>query len=77
MVAVDELRSFMALLEEDDDVGLFVTTRGFTKDAEDEARTQEKRKITMIDRQRLAELWIEYMDRIGEDAWQLLPLKPI
>jgi restriction system protein len=75
-IAVDELRSFMALLGEDD-VGLFVTTGGFTKDAQDEARTQEKRKITLIDRQRLVELWIEYMDRIGEDARQLLPLKPI
>jgi restriction system protein len=75
-IAVDELRSFMAILG-DDDVGLFVTTGGFTKDAQDEARTQEKRKITLIDRQRLVELWIEYMDRIGEDARQLLPLKPI
>lgn len=75
-IAVDELRSFMALLGEDD-VGLFVTTGGFTKDAQDEARTQEKRKITLIDRQRLVELWIEYMDKIGEDARQLLPLKPI
>jgi restriction system protein len=75
-ISVDELRSFMALLGEDD-VGLFVTTGGFTKDAQDEARTQEKRKITLIDRQRLVELWIEYMDRIGEDTRQLLPLKPI
>jgi restriction system protein len=75
-ISVDELRSFMALLGEDD-VGLFVTTGGFTKDAHDEARTQEKRKITLIDRQRLVELWIEYMDRISEDTRQLLPLKPI
>jgi restriction system protein len=75
-IAVDELRSFLALLGEDD-VGLFVTTGGFTKDAQDEARTQEKRKITLIDRKRLVELWIEYMDRIGQEARQLLPLKPI
>jgi restriction system protein len=39
-VSVDGLRSFMALLG-DDDVGLFVCTGGFTKDAETEARTQE------------------------------------
>ena len=75
-ISVDELRSFMALLGEDD-VGLFVTTGGFTKDAQDEARTQEKRKITLIDRQRLVELWIEYMNRLSEDTRQLLPLKPI
>ena len=75
-IAVDELRSFMAVLGEDD-VGLFVTTGGFTKDAKDEARLQEKRKITLIDRERLVELWIEYMDRIGEDVRRLLPLRPI
>lgn len=75
-IPVDELRSFLAMLS-DDDVGLYVTTGGFTKDAEDEARLQERRKITLIDRRRLVELWIEYLDRIGEDARQLLPLRPI
>jgi restriction system protein len=75
-IAVDELRSFMAVLS-DKDVGLFVTTGRFTKDAHDEARIQERRKITLIDRERLVELWIEYMDRLSEDARQLLPLKPI
>lgn len=43
-VSVSELRSFMAVLGEDD-VGLFVTAGDFTRDAESEARTQEKRKI--------------------------------
>ena len=66
----------MAVLS-DNDVGLFVTTGRFTKDAHDEARIQERRKITLIDRERLVELWIEYMDRLSEDARQLLPLKPI
>ncbi|MBK1650367.1 restriction endonuclease [Rhabdochromatium marinum] len=75
-IAVDELRSFMAVLS-DNDVGLFVTTGRFTKDAHDEARLQERRKITLIDRERLVELWIQYMDRLSEDARQLLPLRPI
>ncbi len=42
--AVDGIRSFMSLLA-DADVGLFVSTGGFTKDAEDEARRQERRRI--------------------------------
>lgn len=75
-IAVDELRAFMAVLS-DNDVGLFVTTGRFTKDAHDEARLQERRKITLIDRERLVELWIQYMDRLSEDARQLLPLRPI
>jgi len=41
-VTVDGLRSFMALLG-DSEVGLFVCTGGFTKDAAHEARTQEKK----------------------------------
>jgi restriction system protein len=75
-IPVDGLRSFMALLG-DDDVGLFVTTGGFTKDAQDEARTQEKRKITLIDLERLVDLWIEYYPKLDENARRRLPLQPI
>ena len=45
-VSVEGLQSFMAVLG-DDDVGLFVCAGGLTKDAEAEARTQEKRRITL------------------------------
>lgn len=61
-INVGDLRSFMALLG-DGDVGLFVTTSTFTKDAHDEARTQEKRRITLVDCTRFVELWIEYYDK--------------
>lgn len=75
-VSVDGLRSFMALLG-DDDVGLFVTTSAFTKDAQNEARTQEKRKITLIDLERLFDLWVEYYPKLEDSARRRLPLKPI
>lgn len=75
-VPVDGLRSFMALLGEDD-VGLFVATGGFTKDAEEEARTQEKRKITLVDLERLFDLWVEHYDRLDDAARRRLPLRPI
>jgi restriction system protein len=75
-VDVDGLRSFMAVLG-DDDVGLFVTTSGFTKAAEQEARTQEKRKVTLVDLERLFDLWVEHYDKLGESAKRRLPLKPI
>lgn len=75
-IPVDELRSFLALVNEDD-VGIFVTTGGFTKEAEDLSRTQERRKITLIDRQKLVDLWIEYNDKLEKDKRNLLPLKPI
>ena len=75
-VSVDGLRSFMAILG-DDDVGLFVTTAGFTKDAEEEARTQEKRKVTLVNLEKLFDLWVEYYSKLDDNARRRLPLQPI
>ncbi|MGB2806013.1 MAG: restriction endonuclease [Candidatus Zixiibacteriota bacterium] len=75
-VNVEGLRSFMAMLA-DDDVGIFVTTGGFTKDAAEEARTQEKRKVTLIDLQELFDLWVDNYHRLQEKSKRLLPLQPI
>ncbi len=75
-INVDGLRSFMALLG-DDDVGIFVTTGEFTRDAVDEARTQEKRKVTLIDLERLVDLWIQHYGNLTDTARSRLPLKPI
>ena len=75
-VNVDGLRSFMALLG-DDDVGLFVCTGGFTKDAEFEARTQEKRRITLIGLEKLFDLWDEHYEKLTDRARQRLPLRSI
>ena len=75
-VTVDGLRSFMAVLGEDD-VGLFVTTSGFTKDAQDEARTQAKRKVTLLDLEKLFDLWVEHYGRLDDVARRRLPLQEI
>lgn len=75
-IGVEEIRAFLALINRDD-VGLYITTGGFSKDAHEFARNQETRKITLIDMQRLVELWIEYNDKIDSDDFSLLPLEPI
>lgn len=75
-VNVDGLRSFMALLG-DDDVGLFVCTGGFTKDAETEARTQEKRRVNLIGLEKLFDLWVEHYEKLTDQARRRLPLRPI
>ena len=54
-----------------------VTTGSFTKDASGLARDQERRRITLIDRERLVELWIDYQDKVELDKRDALPLKPI
>ncbi len=75
-VSVEGLRSFMALLGQDD-VGLFVTTSTFTKDAYDEARAQQNRKITLVDLEKFFDLWVEYYGRLEDDARRRFPLRPI
>jgi restriction system protein len=75
-INVDGIRAFMALLSEGD-VGLFLATGGFTKDAEDEARRQEKRKIMLLDLKRLFDLWVEHYNEIPEQQRRLLPLRAI
>ena len=75
-ITVDSLRSFMAVLG-DDDVGLFVTTSEFTKDAQDEARLQEKRKVTLVDLEKLFDLWVGHYAKLDEPARRRLPLQPI
>ena len=75
-ISVDGLRSFMAVLG-DHDVGIFVSTGGFTSAAEQEARTQEKRKITLVGLEKLFDLWVQHYDRISDADKRLLPLKPV
>jgi restriction system protein len=75
-IAVDGLRSFMAVLG-DQDVGLFVSAGGFSREAENEARTQEKRKITLLGLEQLFDLWLEHYDKVDEADRRLLPLKPV
>lgn len=75
-VSTDALRAFISLIG-NEDVGLFVSTGGFTRDAEALARMQETRKITLIDMNRLTDLWIEFYSKLDEQARQRLPLTPI
>ncbi|WP_034299340.1 restriction endonuclease [Herbaspirillum sp. RV1423] len=75
-VSTDSLRAFISLIG-NEDVGLFVSTGGFTRDAETLARMQETRKITLIDMNRLTDLWIEFYGKLDEQARQRLPLTPI
>ena len=75
-INVDGVRSFMALLGEND-VGIFVSLSGFTSDAEREARKQETRRLMLIDSDKLFDLWIEHYDDLLENHRRLLPLRPI
>ena len=74
--SVEGLRAFMSVLGTDD-LGLFVSSGGFTSDAKEEARTQERRKVTLLDLENLFDLWVEHYDKLTQEARQRFPLKPI
>jgi restriction system protein len=75
-IAVQEVRSFMAVLSSND-VGIFVTTGGFTSEAHAEARHQESRRVSLLTMDDLIDLWVEHYGRMPEPDKQLLPLRPI
>jgi len=75
-VGLPDLKSFMANIGQHD-AGIFVCTGGFTKDAADFARGQETKRIMLINIDRLVKLWIEFTPKLGDRAWQRLPLTPI
>lgn len=73
-VTAEVMRAFMSTLG-DNDVGLFVASGGFTRDAEKEAREQEKRRLTLLDLEAMFDLWKEHYDKIPEEERVLLPLR--
>ena len=75
-IDLQTLNSFLAIIDKDD-VGLYVSTGGFTRDAEDAARKQTSRKITLIDLERLVDLWIEAYGKLDEKSRRRFPLSPI
>lgn len=75
-VTVEGVRSFLAVLG-DDDVGLFVALGGFTKDAKDSARNQERRRLTLIDIRQLFELWVDHYEKLSDEARRRMPLRPV
>jgi restriction system protein len=50
---------------------------GFTREAQAEVRTQEKRRLTLLDLNKFFDLWVEFYANIPEERKQLLPLKPV
>lgn len=75
-IDVSGLRSFLAVLGEDD-IGLFVALSGFTKDAEHEARHQATRRVTLIDLPRFVDLWTEHYPKLDDAARRRFPLRPV
>ena len=68
-----EVRELDSLLRKEGDVGLFVSSGGFTPDAEREVRSAS-RHIDTMDLDRLITLWEKNYDKVRESGKALLPL---
>lgn len=72
----DGLKSFLATLSHGD-VGIYICLAGFTKDAQDYARNQETRRVTLIDARRFFDLWVENYSKLADQARRRLPIVPV
>ncbi len=70
------VQSFISTINEND-AGVFVCTSGFTRDAENYARSQERRKIMLLDFESFTDLWIDFHDKLDDAARSKFPLTPI
>jgi restriction system protein len=76
VASVKEIRELMGLLQKDGDVGIFVSSSGFSSDAKSTARTSNTH-IELIDLNRFIELWQNFYNNLSDQDKNLFPLKPI
>jgi restriction system protein len=67
-----EMRQLSGLVAPPDERGIFVSTGGFTREAETDARVS---RINIIGMDRLVELLLETYDRLDQDTKGLVPLR--
>lgn len=73
---VQEIRELMGLLQKAGDVGMFVSTGGFTGDAKITARTSHVH-VELIDLDRFIALWQEFYPKLTDEDKDRLRLRPI
>lgn len=74
--SVKEIRELMGLLQKDGDIGIFISSGGFTSDAKSTARTAPVH-LELVDLPRFVELWQEFYPKMVDEDKNLLPLLPI
>jgi len=72
-VTVNEVRELEGVLRREGDIGLIVSSGGFTGEAEREIRSSNKH-IEVMDLNRLIKLWQENYEKVRESGKKLLPL---
>lgn len=75
-VPVGDVSSFMGNLG-GEEVGIFVSTGNFTKDAESKARNDKQHRVTLVGLEALIRLWVQHYDKLDQIAKRRLPMRPV
>jgi len=73
---VAEVRQLMGILQQGGDVGIFVSTGGFSTDAKVLARGSPIH-VELIDRNRFINLWVKFYSSLNDEDKTELPLHPV
>ncbi len=73
---VEEVRQLMGLLQKDGDVGIFISSGGFTPDAKTTARNSNVH-VELVDLPRFIQLWQQFYEKLNDEDKARLPLMPI
>jgi restriction system protein len=74
--SVQEVRQLMGLLQKEGNVGIFVSTGGFSPDARSAARSSHVH-VELIDLHRFIGLWQDFYSKLSDADKSLLPLRPV
>ena len=74
--SAQEIRQLIGLLQKDGDVGIFVSSAGFTADAKTTARSSHVH-VELIDLDRFIALWQEFYPKLTDEDKDQLPMTPI
>ena len=70
-----EVRELFGILKSDD-IGVFISTGGFTPDAINETKVKNAH-VELIDLDRFIELWIEFFPKMRDEDKNLMPIKAV
>ena len=73
---VHEVRQLMGLLQKDGDIGIFISSGGFTPDAKATARSSNIH-VELIDLNRFINLWQDFYQKMTDEDKSLMPLLPV
>lgn len=75
-VTMEGVTTFLSVLGAND-YGLFISSGGFTAEVMKEIRTDPTQRTTLLDLENFFDLWIEYYEKLSQEAKHRFPLKKI